>query len=118
MENAPVQQQAQPQQTKGTNGFAIAALITGLLGLNVLAIIFGFVALSQIKTSGEGGKGMAIAGIVLGFAAIVIFLIIFLSIFVFVGAVSQTVVNDAETLNAIFEGLNNVNASGSFNFSQ
>lgn len=55
---------------RGTNGFAIAALVLGILWLcavgSVLAIIFGFVALSQIKRSGQSGKGMAIAGIVLG----------------------------------------------------
>src|SRR3990172_8828215 len=105
MENAPAPQQQAPQ-AKGTNGFAIAALITGLLGLNILAIIFGFVALNQIKTTGEGGKGMAIAGIILGFASIVIFVIIFFSIFVFVCSVSRSVVNDAETLNSIFYRLN------------
>lgn len=54
----------------GTNGFAIAALVLGILWLcglgSLLALIFGIVALSQIKRSGQGGKGMAIAGIVLG----------------------------------------------------
>jgi len=52
----------------GSNGLAIASLITGIIpGLGLLGIIFGFVALSQIKKTNEGGKGMAITGIVLGF---------------------------------------------------
>lgn len=49
----------------GTNGFAIASLVFGIIGGCLLSVIFGFVALSQIKRSGQGGRGMAIAGIVL-----------------------------------------------------
>lgn len=50
---------------RGTNGFAIAALVFGIIGGALLGFIFGFVALSQIKRSGQGGRGMAIAGLVL-----------------------------------------------------
>ncbi len=50
-----------PQRT--TNGLAVAALITGLLGMCLLAIPFGFIALSQIKTRGQGGRGLAITGL-------------------------------------------------------
>lgn len=60
---------------RGTNGFAIAALVLGILWLcgagSLLALIFGIVALSQIKRTGQGGKGMAIAGIVLGAVGLV-----------------------------------------------
>jgi Domain of unknown function (DUF4190) len=56
--NAPVQK---------TNGLSIAALITGLFGVSILGIIFGHIALSRINTRNEGGKGMAIAGLVLGY---------------------------------------------------
>jgi len=57
-----------------TNGLAIASLVLGLIWLwfvgSILAIIFGFIALNQIKESGgrQTGRGLAIAGIVLGFA--------------------------------------------------
>jgi hypothetical protein len=50
----------------GTDGFAIAALVLGLLGSSVLALIFGLVALSRIKKSGKAGRGMAVAGVALG----------------------------------------------------
>ena len=53
--------------TVATSGFAIASLVLGILGGAVLAIIFGFVALSQIKKRGQRGRGLAIAGVILGF---------------------------------------------------
>ena len=59
------------RQQAGTNGFAIAALICGIV-FNVLGIIFGFVALNQIKRTGEQGRGMAIAGIWVGAASLVL----------------------------------------------
>jgi hypothetical protein len=54
-------------QPTGTNGFAIAALICGLLGAGLLGLIFGIVALTQMNKpeNTTGGKGLAIAGIVL-----------------------------------------------------
>jgi hypothetical protein len=54
-----------PQQR--TNGFAIAALVLGLLSGTILPIIFGHVALSQIRRTGERGAGMATVGLVFGY---------------------------------------------------
>jgi hypothetical protein len=51
-------------QPRKTNGFAIAALILGLLGGVLLAVIFGITALVQIRRNGESGRGMAVAGLV------------------------------------------------------
>ena len=52
----------------GTNGFAIASMILGILGCvpgGVLpSVIFGFVALRQIRRTGERGRGLAITGLV------------------------------------------------------
>ena len=57
-----------------TNSLAVASLVSGILSWllcpflgAVLAVIFGHVARGQIKQSGEGGGGMAIAGLVLGY---------------------------------------------------
>ena len=53
-----------------TNGLAIASMVLGIVWLwgigSILALIFGLVSMKQIKERGDGGKGMAIAGIVLG----------------------------------------------------
>ncbi len=61
----------------GTNGFAVASLVCSLFGWvcmfigAFLGIIFGFVALSQIKRTGQNGRGLAIAGIVIGAVVLV-----------------------------------------------
>ncbi|MFC3494214.1 DUF4190 domain-containing protein [Glycomyces rhizosphaerae] len=58
----------------GTNGFAVAALVVGIVGLcfcfGFLGIIFGNVARRQIEATGQAGAGMATAGIVLGWIAV------------------------------------------------
>jgi hypothetical protein len=54
-----------PPQRTGTNGFAIASLIFGLIGGVLFGVIFGIIALVQTKSRNQGGRGMAIAGLVL-----------------------------------------------------
>jgi hypothetical protein len=60
---------------RSTNGLAIASLICSLAafacGISAIAgIICGFIARSQIRRSGENGGGMALAGIIIGFAVV------------------------------------------------
>jgi hypothetical protein len=54
-----------------TNGLAVAALVLGIVWAfwigSALAIIFGHVALGQIRQRNQSGKGMAVAGLVLGY---------------------------------------------------
>lgn len=71
-----------PQQARSTNGLAVAAMIIALVSLplaivligglgGVLAVILGIVALRQVATrEGQGGRGMAITGVVVGALAI------------------------------------------------
>jgi len=47
----------------------IVFLLPGLVAA-ILAIVFGFVSMNQIKRSGENGRGLATAGVVLGFLGI------------------------------------------------
>ena len=66
-----------------TNGMAIASMVLGIVWVywigSILALVFGYVALRQIRQRGQQGKGMAIVGIVLGWvgAATLIAIIIF-----------------------------------------
>jgi len=60
----------------GTNGMSIAALVLGILWIygigSILSLIFGYISLGQIKRDPrQKGKGMAIAGVVLGWVGIV-----------------------------------------------
>ncbi|GAA1812274.1 DUF4190 domain-containing protein [Actinomadura chokoriensis] len=54
---------APPPGPARTNRLAIAALVTGLLGLILLAVGFGVAALVQAGRRGERGKGLAIGGL-------------------------------------------------------
>ena len=83
----PGQQYGAPAVKQG-NGPAVAALVLGILGLllafipflgvilgillGLLAVIFGAVGVSRSKDQFRGGKGMAIAGIVLGVLAVIV----------------------------------------------
>jgi peptidyl-prolyl cis-trans isomerase B (cyclophilin B) len=58
------------QPAPRTNGFAIASFICSLVCINILGIIFGHVALSQIKRTNEGGQGLAIAGLIIGYISL------------------------------------------------
>lgn len=61
-----------------TNGLAVAALVLGIIGIplmmmvlpGLLALVFGIVGVQQTSSKGQAGKGMAIAGIVLGAIAV------------------------------------------------
>jgi hypothetical protein len=61
---------------KSTNGLAIASMVLGIVWVywvgSILALIFGYVARGQIRSANgsQGGNGMAIAGIVLGWVGI------------------------------------------------
>jgi len=80
----PAVQQALVPAVARTNGYAIASLVCGfgqfLVGpLAILAIVFGYAARRQIKRTGERGTGLALTGLVLGWAA-VIFAVLFVVI--------------------------------------
>lgn len=55
----------QPPRWPGTNGFAIASLVFGLIGGVVLAVVFGIVGLVQTRRRPQAGRGLAVAGLVL-----------------------------------------------------
>lgn len=87
---------AAPPAAATTNGYAVAALVLGILGWTMLpwlgslgAVIFGHVARAQIRRAQppEQGDGLALAGLVLGWAMLalsvigVIFALIFVLFF-------------------------------------
>lgn len=68
---------AAPPASATMNPWAIASLVLGLCATAVLAVIAGHLALSQIKRTGEQGRGLAIAGLLLGYLGILGYLVFF-----------------------------------------
>ena len=72
-----------PPVVPRTNTFAIVAIVTVWFGA-ILGLVFGYIALSQIKRSGEGGRGLALAAVIIAWVAIacgILFTIVFFSLF-------------------------------------
>lgn len=88
----PVEQMPPPPATK-TNVMSVVSLVVGILGLlgmcagfipgafgyvclglsvllAIIAIVTGFLGMSQVGKTGEKGKGLAIAGLVVGLIAL------------------------------------------------
>ncbi len=55
-----------------TNGLAVASLICSVLGFSLLGVIFGHVALGQIRSKGEAGHGLAVAGLIIGYLGLAV----------------------------------------------
>lgn len=66
-----------PFTPTGTNGKAIAALVTSLAGLvccglpSIVGLVLGLVAMRETKRSGQDGYGLAVAAVVVGTLIIV-----------------------------------------------
>jgi len=66
----------------GTNGLAIASLACGLVQCvfgpvtAIPAIMFGHVALHQIKRTGAQGAGLALMGLILGWATVILIVVV------------------------------------------
>lgn len=83
-------------QQPGTNGMAIGSLVSSLVGFvlgwafsplflgMLVGIVLGHISLSQIKKTGEQGRGLAIGGLICGYVGTGIFVLLmlgFLAIF-------------------------------------
>lgn len=60
------------------NVLAIVSLITSLVGFTLAGIITGHLSLGQLKTSGEQGRPLALAGLIIGYATVGLILVMFL----------------------------------------
>ncbi|CAN5237727.1 DUF4190 domain-containing protein [soil metagenome] len=69
-----------PPPPASTSRMAIGSLVASVLGLlcgvgSIIGIVLGYIALSQIKQTRQQGYGLAVAGIVVGVASLIISLI-------------------------------------------
>jgi hypothetical protein len=66
---------------QSANGLAIAALVMGIAGLatcgiaGILGLVFGYIARRQIREGNGSGDGMALAGIILGWVWLALFIV-------------------------------------------
>jgi hypothetical protein len=78
------------------NGLAVASLACGLAQLvfgplaAIPAIVFGHAARRQIKHSGEQGAGLALAGLIFGWAAVILGVLLVLGVAMSVGMHGST----------------------------
>jgi hypothetical protein len=73
-----------------TNTMAILSLIFAFV-FAPLGIVFGFIARSQIKRTGEGGDGLALAGLILSIAFTALTILAFIFVFAVVGGIASSV---------------------------
>ncbi len=107
---APQQQYGAPQQPYGAapqyaaapgyggypagpkyNVMAIVSFVSSLVGLfvipiigQIVGIITGHISLNQLKTSGENGRGLALAGTIIGWVSLGLAILAIILIFAFV----------------------------------
>jgi len=55
------------------NTLALVAFITSLLGIAPVAVICGHMALRELRSSGEEGRGLALAGVIIGYVVLGVF---------------------------------------------
>jgi hypothetical protein len=90
----PATAYGQPTGTR-TNTLAIISLVASLVGIAtgigfIAGIICGHISLSQIKKTGEEGRGMAIAGLVIGYIGVVLFILGMILLFTFLGVLAAS----------------------------
>jgi uncharacterized protein DUF4190 len=92
------------------NTLAVVSLVAGIASffghvipfvggftLALIAIITGFMARNQIRQTGEGGSGLATAGIVIGFIHLALLAAVFVFFFGFVIAILTAIFGAAAT---------------------
>jgi len=81
-----------------TSGMAVASLVFGVLSWialpfigALLAVVFGHSARSEIRRAPPGtieGDGMALAGLVLGWVHLAVFIVLIMIVFLFLGGLA------------------------------
>lgn len=87
-----------PPQPARTNTLAIVALI-GSFFIGLVGIICGHIALRQIKRTGEKGRGLALAGTIIGYVQVAVVVLILIFSFVIAGLAIQEAGNSLDDLS-------------------
>lgn len=79
-QTAPLSGAGVPEQR--TNVLAIVALVLGIV-VPIGGIICGHIALGQIKRTGENGRGLALAGTIIGYVLTIGYILLFIGFALF-----------------------------------
>ena len=78
-----------------TNGTAIASLVFGIVSWfacpvvgGILAVVLGHAARGQIRDTHQAGDGLAVAGLILGYAHLIVFAIVMVVWFLILGGMA------------------------------
>jgi len=74
----------QPTNVAQTNAFALVSVILAFLQ-PIAGIVFGHIALSQIKRNGDTGRGLALTGVIVGYVWLALGLLFFVFYISFIG---------------------------------
>jgi hypothetical protein len=78
-----------------TNVLAIISLVASCVGLvfplgYIAGVVMGHIALSQIKRTGEGGRGLALAGVIVGYSLLALWILIAVAYIIFIVVIIGT----------------------------
>jgi len=102
----------QPMPSLPTNGKATAALVLGICGLllcplvlSVVALVLGYQARTEIDQSGgtQDGRGLAVAGIVLGWIGVVFAALVVLAV-IAIAALDPSAFDETSSLVRTWRG--------------
>lgn len=73
----------QPTFVRETDGYAVASVISGVVGVPVVPIVLGVMARNRIRDSAgmKDGDGLASAGIILGALQLLLWIVVFAVVF-------------------------------------
>jgi hypothetical protein len=83
----------QSAPTEKWNVLSIVAFVIVFFGFSIVSIILGFIGLNQIKKTGERGRGLALAAIIIGFVSIVLGIIAWIIFVTMIAANPNVTVN-------------------------
>lgn len=85
------------QPARKTNVLAIVSLIASIAGFviawgigSIVGIICGHISLSQIKKTGEEGRGLAVAGLIVGYIGLALAILSVIVIAIVFGAIAAS----------------------------
>lgn len=73
-----------------TNTLSIIALVSAFVLPFIVPVVLGHISLSQIKRTGEGGRGLALAAVIIGYVEIAAWVLFFIFLIAVIGFAAAT----------------------------